>query len=69
MPYLVEPDDKGWGKAHDDLIDAAHIRGLPGVICPLEGPWTTMGLQYPTVDIELIESRVGEITRRSDFRR
>jgi len=61
MPYLAEPDDNGWGKEHDYLIDAVHTRRLPGVICPLEGPWTTIGLQYPTVDIELIESRVGRL--------
>jgi hypothetical protein len=34
MPYLAEPDDKGWGKEQDYLIDAVHARGLPGVIVP-----------------------------------
>ena len=61
MPYFAEPDDKGWGKEHDYLINAAHARGLPGVICPLEGAWATTGINYPTVDVALIDSRVGEL--------
>lgn len=61
MPYLAEPDDKGWGKEHEYLINAAHARGLPGVICPVEGRWATTGLQYPTLDIELMDSRIGRL--------
>jgi len=61
MPYFAEPDDKGWGKEHDYLVNAAHARGLPGVICPVEGAWATTGFNYPTVDVTLIDSRVGEM--------
>jgi len=61
MPYLAKPDDNGWGKEHDYLISAVHARKLPGVICPLEGAWATTGINYPTVDVALIDSRVGEL--------
>lgn len=61
MPYVAKPDDKGWGKNNDYLISAAHARGLPGVICPLEGAWATTGISYPTVDVALLDSRVGEL--------
>lgn len=61
MPYVAKPDDSGWGKEHDYIIDAVHARGLPGVICPLEGAWAITGINYPTVDVALIDSRVGEL--------
>lgn len=33
-------------------IDAVHKWGLPGVICPVCNQiWTTVGLEYPTVDL------------------
>ena len=67
MPYFAEPDDKGWGKEHDYLINAAHARGLPGVICPLEGAWATTGINYPTVDVALIDSRVGDGEAKLSF--
>jgi len=61
MPYLAKPDENGWGKEHDYLISAVHARRLPGVNCPLEGAWATTGINYPTLDVALIDSRVGEL--------
>jgi uncharacterized double-CXXCG motif protein len=61
MPYIASPDDAGWGKDNDYLIPAAHARALPGVIYPVEGRWATTGLQYPAVDIEMLDARVGRL--------
>jgi uncharacterized double-CXXCG motif protein len=61
MPYIAKPDDAGWGKDNDYLISAVHARKLPGVICGVHGAWATTGLNYPTVDIALIDSRVGRL--------
>jgi len=61
MPYIAEPDDAGWGKDNEYLISAVHSRGLPGVICRVHGVWATTGLNYPTVDIALIDSRIGRL--------
>src|SRR6516162_5695660 len=61
MPYIAAPDDSGWGKNNDYLISAVHARSLPGVICEVHGAWATIGLNYPTVDIALIDSRVGTL--------
>ena len=61
MPYVAKPDDKGWGKENDYLISAVHARGLPGAICRFDGIWATTGINYPTADVALIDSRVGEL--------
>ena len=61
MPYVAKPDDDGWGRENDYLISAVHARRLPGVICPLDGAWAGTGINYPTVDVALIDSRVGEL--------
>jgi len=61
MPYMAMPDDAGWGKDNEYLISAVHVRKLPGVICSVHGVWATTGLNYPTVDIELIDSRIGRL--------
>ena len=61
MPYVAMPDDAGWGKDNEYLISAAHARMLPGLVCGVHGVWATTGLNYPTVDIELIDSRIGRL--------
>jgi len=33
-------------------IDARHRLGLPGLECPVEGPWGTLGIAYPTLSIK-----------------
>lgn len=50
--YLIKPDDKGWGAKNDYIINASHGCGLPGVRCPACGPWTSVGLIYPSISCE-----------------
>jgi uncharacterized double-CXXCG motif protein len=61
MPYIAKPDDAGWGKDNDYLILAVRARSLPGMVCGVHGVWATTGLNYPTVDIALIDSQIGRL--------
>jgi hypothetical protein len=63
--YLCKPDLDGWAIRNKPDIRAAHATGLPGLDCPREGPWTTIGLSYPTIDVEDVRARVGTIKRGS----
>lgn len=59
--YLCRPDLDGWAIRNKPDIRAAHATGLPGLDCPVEGPWATTGLSYPTVDVDDVKARVGDI--------
>lgn len=61
--YLCRPDLDGWAIRHKPDIRAAHATGLPGLICPTEGPWATTGLSYPTVDVNNVKALVGNLKR------
>ncbi|MFM9847802.1 MAG: double-CXXCG motif protein [Hyphomicrobiaceae bacterium] len=61
--YVCKPDLDGWAIRNKPDIRAAHATGVPGVDCPIEGPWTTIGPSYPTVDVGEVKARIGNFKR------
>ena len=59
--YLCSEDTDGWVKSNEPYIDAGHPDGLPGLDCPIEGPWATEGLSFPTVKKEAVERLAGRL--------
>lgn len=56
--FLVRADDIRWAKTHRADIDAAHIRGLPGVQCPICIASSVTGVLYPSADVILLDREV-----------
>jgi len=50
--YLLNRDDKSWGKLYSDDVVAEHKWSLPGIICPQCGQtWAWTGFIYPVIDL------------------
>jgi uncharacterized double-CXXCG motif protein len=57
--FLISPDEE-WEAANASDIDAGHSCSMPGLKCPACSAWAMTGIQYPTVECEALQGRVGK---------
>src|SRR6266446_5331030 len=56
--YEIRPDDEGWGRRNNYLINASHKWKLPGVSCSVcKSTWGIAGEAYPAIDLSALPNQ------------
>jgi uncharacterized double-CXXCG motif protein len=59
--FLLKPHPDDWREPNAPQFEASHAFGLPGLDCPSCTPWAVTGVQYPSVDPDLLRRTLGDL--------